>query len=314
MLESANKTKKHMTQFLHPKHWLTWIVISLMWLVSQLPWRLQMMVGGGIGRLLHAVMKKRREVCLRNLEIAFPEKTDEQRATLCKAHFISLGKGLMDISFSWWGSQEALLKRSRIEGLENLEHALATKRPIIFLSTHFTSLEVSGSIIADKLESCFVFRPHKNPLLNHVGVARRETRFGKTIAKDNIRDMIRQLKLGKAVWYAPDQNFRGKGYVMMPFFGLDASTNPATSRLSKLSNALVIPIFCTREDQDRANEGYTLHISPALDNFPSDNINDDTLRINQVVEEQIRAFPEQYLWVHKRYKGSQIDGRNVYSS
>ncbi|RVU85527.1 lipid A biosynthesis lauroyl acyltransferase [Leucothrix sargassi] len=302
-----------MTQFLHPKHWPSWILVGIMWLGSQLPWRLQMATGGGIGSTLHALLKKRRDVVLRNLEIAFPDKTDEQRAALCKAHFLSLGKGLMDVSFSWWGSNRSLLKRSTIDGVENLDAAIATGRPIIFLSTHFTSLEVSGSIIADRLESCFVFRPHKNLLLNNIGVKRREARFGKTIAKDNIRDMVRQLKKGKAVWYAPDQNFRRKGYMMVPFFSVDAPTNPATSRLAKLSNALVIPIYCTREHSGSDKDGYTLHISPPLDNFPSDNINNDTLRINQVVEQQIIAHPEHYLWIHKRYKGSTFKGRDAYS-
>jgi KDO2-lipid IV(A) lauroyltransferase len=249
---------------------------------------------------------------MRNLEIAFPEHSHQQRQILCKAHFISLGKGLMDASFSWWGSSKALLQRSRIEGIENLEQALDSERPIIFLSTHFTSLEVSGSIIADRLESCFVFRPHQNALLNHISIKRREARFGKTIAKDNIRDMVRQLKKGKAVWYAPDQKFRGKGHIMAPFFGTEAPTNPATSRLAKLSNALVIPIYCVREDIDK--EGYVLHIGQALDNFPSDNIKNDTLRINQVIEQQINAYPEQYLWTHKRYKGSKVDGKDIYKA
>ncbi|PWQ94636.1 lysophospholipid acyltransferase family protein [Leucothrix arctica] len=301
-----------MTQFLHPKYWLSWIGIFFMWAISQFPWRWQMAIGESIGKLLHSLVKSRRDICIRNLEIAFPEKSPEERAVLCKEHFISLGKGLMDASFSWWGSSESLLKRSRIIGVENLDAAIASERPIIFLSTHFTSLEVSGSIIADRLESCFVFRPHQNPLLNHISINRRESRFGKTIAKDHIRDMVRQLKQGKAVWYAPDQNFRGKGHIMVPFFGTDAPTNPATSRLAKLSNALVIPIYCTRESGE--HEGYTLHIQHALDNFPSDNINNDTLRINQVIEQQIRAYPEQYLWTHKRYKGCQVDGRDIYNA
>ena len=301
-----------MTQFLHPKHWLSWIGIFFMWAISQLPWRLQMMIGGGTGRLIHSLIKKRRNICLRNLEIAFPEKTHEQREALCKAHFVSLGKGLMDASFSWWGSSKALLKRSHIDGIENLEKAIASERPIIFLSTHFTSLEVSGSIIADHLESCFVFRPHKNQLLNYIGINRREARFGKTIAKNNIREMIKQLKQGKAVWYAPDQNFRKKGHIMVPFFGTPAPTNPATSRLAKLSNALVIPIYCTRESTGNKDEGYTLHIDSPLDNFPSGDTNNDTLRINQVIEQQINAYPEQYLWIHQRYKGCLINGSDIY--
>ena len=299
-----------MTQYLHPKYWLSWIGIGFLWLSSQLPWRWQMKLGGGIGLLLHALLPKRRKVCMTNLNIAFPNKTESEKQSLCRAHFISLGKGLFDASFSWWGRPKALHALSHIDGLEHLESALATKRPIIFLSSHFTSLEVSGSIIADRLDSCFVFRPHQNPLLNHISIQRREARFGKTIAKDSIKDMVRMLKQGIAVWYAPDQNFRGKNHLMIPFFGIDAPTNPATPRLAKLSNAVVIPIFCTRSESE--NPGYTLHIMQALENFPGDDINDDTIRTNQIVEQQILAFPEQYLWAHKRFKGCKINGADVY--
>ncbi|WP_181389571.1 lysophospholipid acyltransferase family protein [Leucothrix pacifica] len=300
-----------MTQYLHPKYWLSWIGIGFLWLSSQLPWRWQMRVGGSIGSLLHALLVKRRKVCLTNLRIAFPEKSESEHESLCKAHFVSLGKGLFDASFSWWGRSEALRPLSHIEGLENLENALSKNRPIIFLSSHFTSLEVSGSIIADRLDSCFVFRPHQNALLNHISIKRREARFGRTIAKDSIKDMIRVLKQGIAVWYAPDQNFRGKNHIMTPFFGVDAPTNPATPRLAKLSNALVIPIFCTRSEAD-PRPGYTLHIMQALENFPGDDINDDTIRTNKIVEQQILAYPDQYLWTHKRYKGCKIDGVDIY--
>lgn len=299
-----------MTQFLHPKYWLSWFGIGLLWLMSQLPWRWQMAIGGAMGSLLYLLLPKRRQVCQTNLRIAYPHKSAVELTALNKAHFRSLGKGLMDASFSWWGRLDSLRKLSHIDGLEHLETALENKRPIIFLSTHFTSLEVSGSIIADRLSSCFVFRPHQNALLNTISIQRREARFGRTIAKDNIRDMVRILKQGVAVWYAPDQNFRGKNHIMVPFFGVDAPTNPATSRLAKLTNAQVIPIYCTRSES--STPGYTLHLMPALENFPGDDINSDTLRISQLVEQQITQYPEQYLWTHKRYKGCQIDGIDLY--
>ncbi|PID45936.1 MAG: lipid A biosynthesis lauroyl acyltransferase [Proteobacteria bacterium] len=299
-----------MTQYLHPKYWPSWIGIGTLWLISQLPWRWQMHIGSAAGRLLYASLTRRRQVCMTNLAIAFPEYTEQERQHLCKAHFISLAKGLLDASFSWWGRRDALIALSHIEGIMHLDAALATKRPIIFLSSHFTSLEVSGSIIADRLDSCFVFRPHQNPLLNTISTRQREANFGKTIAKNNIRDMVRTLKQGTAVWYAPDQNFRGKHHLMVPFFGVEAPTNPATSRLAKLSNAIVIPIFCTRSETEQP--GYTLHIMPALEDFPGGDAYRDTMRINQIIEQQISAFPEQYLWTHKRYKGCKIDGIDIY--
>lgn len=301
-----------MTQFLHPKYWPSWFGIGLLWLASQLPWRWQMFLGGLIGRLLFYAIPKRRAVCLTNLSIAFPDKTSKEIEAITKAHFESLGKGLFDAAFSWWGDVKKLLALSHINGIEHLESALNSRRPIIFLSSHFTSLEVSGSILADRLASCFVFRPHKNKLLNHLSIQRREARFGKTISKDNIRGMIKMLKQGTAVWYAPDQKFKRKNHLMVPFFGVEAPTNPATSRLAKLADAVVIPIYCTRCDTDASSLGYTLHIMPPLENFPSEDINDDTLLINKIIEQQIQTHIEQYLWTHKRYKGAQINGKSIY--
>ena len=301
-----------MAAYIHPKYWPSWAGVSLLWLISQLPWRLQMALGSSIGKVLYVLLPKRRAVCLANLNIAYPKKSKSDIEKIAKAHFESLSKGLFDAAFSWWGNTEKLLALSHINGIENLDEALASKRPIIFLSSHFTSLEVSGSILADRLQSCFVFRPHQNKLLNELSIKRREARFGKTIAKDNIRGMVRMLKQRTAVWYAPDQQFQGKNHIMVPFFGVDAPTNPATSRLAKLSNALVIPIFCTRNEKNNHNYGYTLHILSALENFPSTDINDDTLRINKIIEQQIDTCTEQYLWTHKRYKGSTIGGKSIY--
>ncbi|MGB1311271.1 MAG: lysophospholipid acyltransferase family protein [Leucothrix sp.] len=300
-----------MSAYLHPKYWLSWLGISFLWLVSQLPWRWQMATGGSIGKVLYRLLPKRRAVCMTNLAIAFPHKNTAEIEGITKAHFESLGKGLFDAAFSWWGSTDKLLSLSHISGIQTLEAALSSKRPIIFLSSHFTSLEVSGSILADRLQSCFVFRPHQNKLLNHLSIQRREARFGQTIAKDNIRGMVRMLKQGVAVWYAPDQQFQGKNHLMIPFFGIDAPTNPATSRLAKLANAVVIPIHCTRTESGN-DCGYTLHILPALENFPSDDIKNDTLRINRIIEQQVTTHTEQYLWTHKRYKGSLIDGNSIY--
>ena len=301
-----------MTSFLHPKYWLSWIGVGFLWLMSQLPWRWQMKMGGVIGRLIFTLAPKRRQICIINLKIAFPRKSESEIEAITRAHFESLGKGLFDAAFSWWGNNKKLLKLSHINGLEHLDIALKSKKPIIFLSSHFTSLEVSGFILADRLQSCFVFRPHQNKLLNHLSIQRREARFGQTISKHNIRGMVKMLRQCVAVWYAPDQQFQGKNHMMIPFFGIDAPTNPATSRLAKLSNALVIPIHCTRNEDSSGSLGYSLHIIAPLEGFPSDDIYNDTLRVNQIIESQIQTHTEQYLWTHKRYKGCLINGKSIY--
>ena len=301
-----------MTPFIHPKYWFSWIGVGFLWLMSQLPWRWQMKLGGAIGKALYHLIPKRRRVCLINLRIAFPQKTDQEVEIIAKDHFASLGKGMFDSTFSWWGDNKKLKKLSHIDGFDHLRFAQNTKQPIILLGSHFTSMEVIGNILSQHIKHCFVYRPHQNKLLDHISIKQREERYGKAIPKHDIKGMIKMLKQGKAVWYAPDQQFHGRNHLMVPFFGVEAPTNPGTSRLARLSNAVVLPIFCTREEQVRNKLGYTLHIMAPLNNFPSDNLYNDTLVINKIFEEQILNHTEQYLWTHKRYKGCSINGENIY--
>ncbi len=292
--------------FLHPRYWPTWLGLGCLWCAVQLPWRWQMAIGKLFGLFMYHVLPKRRFICCVNLSLAFPHLTPAEREQLTRDHFISLGQGVMELGMSWWGNLERLNRLTSIEGLKHLQDALQ-QGGVLLLSAHFTSLELGGRLLGQYLPLHVVYRPHQNPLIEARTTALRASRYGKAISRDNIRDMIRSLQQGFPVWYAQDQNFKRKNGVFAPFFGIPAATNTATSRLSKLGKAQVVPFFTVRTAR-----GYLLRFLPPLENFPSDGILDDTTRINQIIEQQVREFPAQYLWTHRRYK-DMPEGGNRYT-
>ena len=298
--------------FLSPLYWPTWLGLFILWLIAKLPWKLQMLLGRLVGYLLYFVLKRRRDICNTNLRLAFPQLLPEERKALVRQHFISLGKGLLETAMSWWGNEKHLQDLTQFEGVEHLLEHLGKNAKgntgIILLSAHFTSLELGGRILAASNPLHVLYRPHQNALIEWVVARVRRKRYGKAIPRDNIRGMIKSLKEKQLVWYAQDQNFGHKNSVFVPFFGVDAATNISTSRISKISNAVVIPFFTLRSEK----KGYILRFLPALENFPSDDVKQDAIRINRIIEAQIRDFPEQYLWTHRRYKDSPT-GEDRYS-
>ena len=286
---------------------LTKLGLAFLYLTTRLPWHVQMLLGKLLGLLMYYTLKQRRRVTCINIQLAFPELSSVQQKKLVKAHFISLGQGLLETGLSWWGNETWLKQHAQIEGLEYLQ-AAQQQGGIILLSAHFTSLELGGRILAQYTPLHVVYRPHQNPVIEKTVAELRRQRYGKAISRDDIRDMVRSLQQEHVVWYAQDQNFGHKNSVFAPFFAVPAATNTATSRLAKLGKAQVVPFFTVRTET-----GYLLRFLPALDNFPSSSILDDTTRINSIIEQQVREFPAQYLWTHRRFK-DRPEGGNRYDA
>jgi KDO2-lipid IV(A) lauroyltransferase len=204
----------------------------------------------------------------------------------------------VETALCWWGRRSQLHDRFALVGKHYLDEALARGKGAILLSAHFTTLELGGGLLALDTRFHVLYRPHKNPLFETVMQRARRRRFDKPIPRDNIRALLASLRAGVPVWYAPDQNHGGAQSVFVPFFGVPAATLSTTARLAKLSGAPVIPFFPAADD--RGN--YLLMLCPALENFPGDDPHADTARINALLESVIREMPEQYLWVHRRFK------------
>jgi len=288
-----------MHRYWQPRYWPTWLAIGILRLVCLLPYRLQMSIGKSLGRLGHRLVAKRRAIVRRNLALAFPEMPEAERNALARAHFASLGASLIELGLARWASDAWHDRMTRIEGAEHIERAQQDGRGIIFLSAHFTTLELSGRKL--KL-NCppfdLVYRSFRNDLMTEFIRTTRERSGRRTIEKGDIRQMVRSLREGTPVWYAPDQSFKGKLAEVVPFFDVPAMANTATSTLARLGKALVLPYFPRRLPAG----GYVLEIQPPLENFPSGDPVADTKRYVAVLEEAIRRCPDQYYWVHRKYK------------
>jgi len=278
--------------------------------VAQLPYQMQMRLGRAAGRLISHLARSRRHVAARNLALCFPELGAAQRAYLLRAHFASLGMGVIELPLSWWAPEARLKDRLRLEGLEHLKAVQARGQGVILLSGHFTSIDVCGRLFAPHADVDILFRAQDNPVIEHFLGGYRKQRFRHTIERHDIRAMVRALRQGRTIWYAPDQNYRGSNSALVPFFGHPAPTNTGTARLARITGAAVLPFSMERQLETGT---YLIRIDPPLADFPSDDPIADTQRQNEILEAQIRRCPAQYFWVHERFKKRPLPLPDVYA-
>lgn len=276
-----------------------WIGLGTMWGVAHMPHRLQLLIGHAIGRVLRMALKDRRAFAWVNLCLCFPELSVDQRRTLLKRHFLSLGMGMVETAMCWWTPARRLYPLVQMDGLENLHRALDRGKGVILLSAHFTTTEIGARLLHLFVPFHASYRKHNNLLFETIMRRAREAHCQTAIPRGDIRAFLRSLKQNVPIWYAPDQNYSPRhNIVFAPFFGVPAATVTATARLAQMSGAAVVPFFPQRLDDG----GYRLCILPALEDFPSGDIAADTNRVNRVIEDAVRQVPAQYLWVHRRFK------------
>jgi KDO2-lipid IV(A) lauroyltransferase len=295
-------------ELLLPKYWLTWVGLSVLRSLELLPYPAQRHIGFGLGRLIRRLPLAYVRIARRNIELCLPELSPQQSADLLDRHFKSLGMALCETANTWWSSDRRVHALAEVRGLEHLQAALAGGRGAIMIGGHFTTIEIATRILGTVVPLNVVFRPTKNALLTHQ-MFTSFRRHGNPIAHNDIRSMIRALKHNEVVWYAPDQSYRNKGAAMVHFFGIPAATTTATSRLARISGAAVLTYFPERLP---GNAGYRVVIGPALEGFPGVDAVGDAERFNRFLEAQIRRVPEQYLWMHRRFKGLTADYPNYY--
>jgi Kdo2-lipid IVA lauroyltransferase/acyltransferase len=298
-------------RFLAPRYWPIWLGLGLMKVMATLPFHWQLAIGGRIGRWFGQFSSRRRRIAATNLMLCFPDWTAARRAAVLEAHFATLGIGLFEIAMAWWASDDTLHRLARVEGAEYLQRALDRGKGVILLTGHFTTLELGARFMTLLQPLHAMYRPHKNPLFESAQRQQREWRCQlPPLRHEDLRGLLRAFRQGHAVWYAPDQNHGPRNSLFVPFFGVPACTITATSRLAALSGAAVVPYFPRRLP---GASGYEVVILPALERFPSGDLVADTRRINELLEQQIRRMPEQYLWVHRRFKTRPPGSPGVYS-
>lgn len=283
-----------------------WLLLGGLMLMAHLPWRLQRTLGAPLGLMLARLLKGRRQAAERNLALCFPAIGDAEREALLRASFRDLGIGLFEFARAWWGRIEPMRRDVQIEGLAHLQALQAEGRGVLMVSGHFMTLEICGRLLCDHVPLAGMYRRHRNPVFEWA-VLRGRLRYAQSMfGNDDLRGAIRHLKRGGLLWYAPDQDMRGKDTVFAPFFGLPAATITATHQLARLTGCAVVPFFHRRE-----GGRYILRIAPPLADFPGNDVTADTARVNAAIEAMVREAPSQYLWIHRRFK-RQPDGVSLY--
>ncbi|MDQ2069614.1 lysophospholipid acyltransferase family protein [Natronospira bacteriovora] len=284
---------------LSPLHWPAWLGLGLLRLMLLLPFPLLVLIGRGLGRGIYYLAWRWRFYTYLNLRRCFPDKPRREHGRLAKAHFEAVGIGIFELGLGWWASDRRLRRLVTVEGLEHLEAAQAQGKGVLIMSAHFTSFEIGGRLLGLFTPFHLMYRPNRNPVLEYVVQRSRRRHFDGIIPSNNIRTLMRRLREGHCVWYAPDLAYTKQNHVWVPFFGRPAPTNTATSRIARATDSPVVPFYPERLPGGR---GYCLHLLPALEDFPSDDPEADTVRTNAVLEEQIRKVPEQYFWSFDRFK------------
>jgi KDO2-lipid IV(A) lauroyltransferase len=299
-------------RLLLPRYWPAWMLLGFAWLTVQLPYRAVLAAGGALGGLFLRVSARRRRIADTNLRLCYPGLTPAERARLLRDHFHALGIGLLETAMAWW-LPDARLRRliAEVEGLPYLQEALAGGRGVILLSSHFTTTEIGVRLLNLLAPINPMYRRHENAAVDDIMHRSFGAYFETVIPRDDVRGMLRCLRGGRAVWYAPDQNYARRGRIFAPFFGIPAATNPATGRFAQMGAAVVIPYVARRLPHGR---GYRITLQPPLAGFPCGDEIADTVRVNAVIEAEVRQTPEQYLWVHRRFKTRPPGEPDVYAA
>jgi len=283
-----------------PKYWPTWIAIALLRVGHWLPFPLQVSIGAVLGWLVSFLPVSYVRIVRRNLELCFPELTPRARRSLLRRNFASLGIGVFETAIVWWSSNERIASLTEFRGFEHLKAALAQGRGVIVIGSHFTTMEMGARILGTAEPLNVLYRRPKNEALHWVLDRSYRPFARRAIERDDIRMLVRGLRSNEVVWFAPDQSYRKKGAQMVRFFGVPAPTNTFTTRLARMTGAVVLPYFFERLPGAR---GYHAEILPPMENYPSDDPVADAEKYHRLLEAHIRHVPEQYLWLHRRFKG-----------
>jgi len=276
-------------------------VVFLFWLLHFLPLQALAPIGRALGFVLYKIGRQRRKVVRINLGLCFPERSEAEREALVKDHFRALGRSILERSLLWWSSRERLERLIRIDGAEKIRAQLDAGRPVILLAPHFVGLDAGGVAVAMRFDSLSMYAEQANPVFDRLLLNGRR-RFGDQMLltrQDGIRATVKAMKSGRPFYYLPDLNTRRREAVFVPFFGVQAATTAGLSRLARAAGAVVLTCV-TRIGPD--GEGYITEIGDVWEDFPTADAEADTARMNTWIEAAVRTMPEQYYWVHRRFK------------
>ena len=286
--------------FLHPRYWLTWFGLGVLFLLVQLPYPVLYRLGNWLGRTSMRFLKRRVSITRRNLELCFPNLDEDQIERRILSNFESLGMGLLETGMAWFWSDARVKRWFDVSGLNHLKMAQQNKQGVLVIGVHFMSLELGGRAMGLCQPMMAMYRPHNNKAMEFVQTWGRMRSNKAMLDRKDLRGMVHALKKGEAVWFAPDQDYGPRGSVFAPLFAVDqAATTSGTYMLARLAKPALVTVVLVRKDKGK---GYDLVIQPALQDYPIDDELAAAAYMNRVVEKEIMRAPDQYLWLHRRFK------------
>ncbi|RVT44135.1 LpxL/LpxP family Kdo(2)-lipid IV(A) lauroyl/palmitoleoyl acyltransferase [Rheinheimera sediminis] len=286
--------------FLHPKHWPLWLGLGLMWILLWLPYPVLMKLGDALGVLLMKTLKSRVKVTRRNLELCFPDMPVAEREALVRQNFKETGKAAFETFMAWWWPEWRVRSLCHFSGYEHIKAVLDQGKGVLLLSGHFLSLEMIGRAFGNTHPSVGFYRPNDNEVMEYFQYHGRVQSNKYLIGKRDVRELINALNSKEVCFYLPDQDYGRTKAEFVPFFAVkETATTTGTLLFANSANCAAVPIHCYRLPD---NKGYQVEALPAFDNFPSGDNKADVTRVNQWLEQGILAHPEQYMWLHRRFK------------
>lgn len=286
--------------FFLPKYWPTWLGVIILYTISWLPYRLQLLLGRAIGRLLFKIGGKRRKVAKRNIELCFPDMSTDKVNALLRKNFENTGIALLETGMGWWWPDWRVKRKVQVKGLEHLAHAHQQSKGVLLLAMHYLSAEINCRGIGTGHPMVVFYRPHNNQLMEFFQYRGRGRSNKYMLGKRDVKGLLKALNDGETCVYLPDQDYGRKRSLFVPFFAKpDAATTTGTLIFARNKNTQSHMLIPTRNDD---GSGYTIEITPQLENFPTDDDRADVTRINQELEKAILKKPEQYMWLHRRFK------------
>ena len=285
--------------YTHPKYWPAWLTIGFIRLVATPPWQVQKGLARLLSLVLYYLARQRRHIVEVNLRLCFPEWDEATRRQKVKDVIYNNALGFIETANGYYLPPEKLRSMVQVSGLDTLEKAIAQGRGVLLLGAHYSHLDFGGTLLAQYAPVHAIYRPHNNPLMDWFIRNNRLKFMSGMLARRDMRGIARALKNNAVVWYPPDQDYGSKHSVYAPFFGVNAATITATSRLAKLNHSPVLTISYRR---DNGRQHYFLEIERLETEFPSGDDVDDAATINRAIENLIRRAPTQYMWTHRRFK------------
>lgn len=286
--------------FLLPKYWPTWLGVFVLYSISWLPFKWQLAMGRVIGRILYRIGGKRKHVAATNLALCFPEKSDAEREHLLKKNFENTGIALLETGMGWWWPDWRVKRKVKVSGLEHIEKSHAQGKGILLLGIHNLNAEMSCRGLGFGHPTVVFYRPHNNQLMEYFQFRGRGRSNKYMLGKKDVKGLLKALHQGEVCLYLPDQDYGRNRSVFVPFFNVpETATTTGTLIFARQRNAQTHMVIPTRNEDD---SGYTIEIQPQFEQFPTKDDIADTTRVNQAVEQGILKAPEQYMWLHRRFK------------